>query len=116
MSWRKLLAENRVEAIATSLEEIAGLRDLVSRNLKDASLSGLSVDGRFAMAYNAARLLSTIAIRVSGYRVKGHGGAHFNTFLALEAAMGASISSLAGYFDSCREKRNELSYDAAGIT
>lgn len=76
---------------------------------------GLSADGRFSMAYNAARTLATIAIRASGYRVKQPGGAHRNTFLALPVAMGPAFDTLATYFDSCRQSRNDLSYDAANV-
>lgn len=67
------------------------------------------------MAYNAARILATIVVRAAGYRVKPAGGAHKNTFLALEAALGSSIAKLAAYFDACREKRNELSYEQADV-
>ncbi|UCF35204.1 MAG: hypothetical protein JSV78_07845 [Phycisphaerales bacterium] len=67
------------------------------------------------MAYNAARTLATIAIRASGYRVKQTGGAHYNTFLALPVAMGASFDTPAAYFNSCRQTRNELNYGAASV-
>ena len=67
------------------------------------------------MAYNAARTLATIAIRASGYRIKQTGGAHYNTFLALPAAMGPAFDTLADYFDNCRKARNDLSYDAASV-
>ena len=42
-------------------------------------------------------------------------GAHYNTFLAVEAAIGSSAAALAAYLDNCRVKRNELSYDAANL-
>lgn len=67
------------------------------------------------MAYNAARTLATMSIRASGYRVKHVGGAHYNTFLALTAAMGAAYDTLATYFDGCRQSRNDLSYGAASV-
>jgi hypothetical protein len=67
------------------------------------------------MAYNAARTLATVSIRASGYRVKPFGGAHYNTFLALTAAMGAAYDTLAIYFDGCRQARNDLSYGAASV-
>lgn len=67
------------------------------------------------MAYNAARALATIAIRASGYRVKQIGGAHYNTFLALPAAMGSACEPLATYFDVCRQSRNDLSYGLASV-
>ncbi len=67
------------------------------------------------MAYNAARVLATMAIRASGCRVKESAGGHYITFLALPAAMGAAFDVLATYFDSCRRSRNQLSYDAANV-
>ncbi|MCK4340788.1 MAG: hypothetical protein KAY37_03585 [Phycisphaerae bacterium] len=67
------------------------------------------------MAYNAARTLATMAIRAAGYRVKQTGGAHYNTFLALEAAMDPSVATIAAYLNNCRVKRNELSYGAAAL-
>lgn len=67
------------------------------------------------MAYNAVRSLATMTIRASNDRVKAQGGAHHNTFLALEAAMGTAVANLAAYFDICREKRNELSYETGTV-
>ena len=67
------------------------------------------------MAYNAARTLANASIRASGYRVKQVGGAHYNTFLALPVALGPTFDTLAAYFDSCRQSRNDLSYGAASV-
>ncbi len=61
--------------------------------------------------YNAARLHAVRAIRAAGFRVKQQGGGHYNTFLALEVALGASSSDLVVYLDACRERRNVLTYD-----
>ena len=47
-------------------------------------------------------------------RVKGAGGAHYNTFVALEAADPKRFAGPAAYFNLCREKRNELSYVRPG--
>ena len=110
------MAEERVERHTTSQQEIDDLRGIVARNLHDASLPELSDDNRFGLAYEAALLLGKITIACAGYRVKTHGGAHVTTFLALPVAMGKSVEDLADYFDRCRRKRNELSYDAAGVT
>jgi len=100
---------------ATTKSEIDELLALAERNLKDAALPQLSSDGRFSMAYNAARTLANVIIRASGYRVKQTGGAHYNTFLALPVAMSPGFDTLAAYFDSCRQSRNDLSYGAASI-
>ena len=61
------------------------LRSIVTRSLKDVTAPGLSADGRFIMAYDAARTLSLMIVRSAGYRPRAV-GSHYNTFVALEAA------------------------------
>ena len=119
MDWKRLIAERRVEAAPrASKPELDELRVMVERNLGDAELAGISDEGRFSMAYNAARLVAVMAIRVSGYRVK-QPGAHFNTFQALAAVEAPGIAAMASYLDICRVKRNEVSYvrahDVTGV-
>lgn len=114
MIWEELLAQRRVAREPTDREEIERLRALAQRNLKDAAIEELSEDGRFERAYAAARALATIVIRVCGYRVR-QPGAHYGTFLALEAADPETFAVFATYFDSCRGLRNTLSYDAVDV-
>jgi hypothetical protein len=64
------------------------------------------------MAYDAARTLSLMIVRASGYRPRSVGG-HYNTFLALETAE-PTFAKLSAYFDGCRMKRNDCEYDFAG--
>lgn len=90
------------------------MRAIVARCLKDCSYP-LYPDNKFGLAYTAARTLAAMAVYAAGYRVKHRLGGHYNTFLALKIALGPSIESLADYLDDCREKRNELSYEAAGV-
>ena len=75
---------------------------------------GLSTDRQFATAYNAVLQLAKMAIASAGYRVVG-AGHHQTTFEAVELALGARVSSLASYFDTCRRKRNILDYDTAQV-
>jgi hypothetical protein len=46
------------ESRATSKQEIAGLLDVASRNLGDAQVEQLSLDGRFNCAYEAGLMLA----------------------------------------------------------
>ncbi len=114
MTWKKLLEERRIGRQAPRKEELAHLRAVAARDLADARIEALSTDGRFAHAYEAARALATIVVRASGYRVKPAGGAHYSTFRALEAADPRRFTRHSAYFNSCREKRNDLSYELAG--
>ena len=112
MSWAKLLADNRVTPLAPSKAELDNLRSIVTRSLSDAGAPGLSADARFIFAYDAARTLSLLVVRAAGYRPRSV-GAHYNTFLALEA-VDQRFAGLSIYFDSCRMKRNRCEYDLAG--
>src|SRR5436309_2184642 len=106
MTWRKLEAAGRVAPHRTSTRELADLREAAERNLRDAALPGLSVDNSFGVAYEAALLVSKMAIACAGYRVKGL-GAHETTFIALELSLGSDVSTAARYFERCRRKRND---------
>ncbi len=97
----------------TSREEIDKFRTAALRSLRDAGVPGLSPDGRFKLAYEAVVLLARMVLACSGYRVKGP-GAHRTTFVALARVMGSS-SAEADYFDRCRRKRNELTYERADV-
>jgi uncharacterized protein (UPF0332 family) len=88
---------------------------LVSRDLKDAGIEGLSADRRFATAYNAVLQLSKMAIACAGYRVAAGSGHHQKTFDAVKIALGTTAENLADYFETCRRKRNKIDYDAAEV-
>ena len=115
MTWKELLEQGRVERRPGKSRELKELRAVAERSLGDARLEGISIDGKFGHAYEAARALATMVIRAAGYRVRAHGGGHYNTFLALEAADPKLFARQAAYFNVCREKRNELSYEMVGV-
>lgn len=110
MSWESLLQAQRIKPHRTSRQELDDLRDVVERDLRDAAVTALSDDRRFATAYNAVVQLATMVVACAGYRVAGVGH-HHTTLEALELAMGSSVSSLTAYFDTCRRKRNQVDYD-----
>jgi uncharacterized protein (UPF0332 family) len=82
--------------------------------MRDAQAEGISLDRKFATAYNAALGLATVILYCKGYQ--GYGKAHhFTTFQAMKIILGKDYAELADYFDSCRTKRNALDYDLAGV-
>lgn len=115
MPWKRLLEQRRVVAEQTTQAELEAQVGLAARALADARVEAVSDDGRFDRAYDAARALATVVIRTAGYRVKGVGGGHYNTFLALEAADPLRFTAIAAYFNLCRDKRNQLSYVNPGV-
>lgn len=116
MNWSNLTANRIVQTHTTGKQEIENLRELISRDLKDADLDGLSDDRQFATAYNAVLQLSKMAIACAGYRVSTGVGHHQKTFEAAKIALGTSVAeSLTDYFETCRRKRNNIDYDAAEV-
>lgn len=111
MSWRTLLDGKKVAVEPSSKKELDELRAMVAINLKDAKVTGISAQGRYEFAYNAARLMATIVVRASGYRVIARNGHHYFTFQAL-AASDSSFAVMAVYFDRARDQRNDFMYDA----
>lgn len=101
-SWQQCLAKGDVKTHQTSKQEIDNLRALITRDLADAAVTGLSADRQFATAYNAALQAATIAIECSGYRVSARSGHHKVTFelaalaTALRRLRSPTISMLVG--------------------
>ena len=101
----------------TSPRELDELRAVVDRDLKDASIDQLSADRRFAVAYNAIQQLAKMVLACAGYRVSStKGGHHATTFEATSLILGPAHQDLIDYFDTCRQKRNQVNYDHAGLT
>ncbi len=115
MSWNQLLAKGDVKSHQTSRQELDDIRSLITRDLSDAAVPGLSADRRFATAYNAALQVGKIATACTGYRVSARAGHHAITFQCAQLALGDGASALTDYFDACRRKRNVIDYDNSSV-
>jgi hypothetical protein len=65
-SWQQWLVKGDVKRNQTGKQEIENLLALITRDLADAAVTGLSADPRFATACNAVLQAGTIAIACSG--------------------------------------------------
>src|SRR5580658_1662132 len=115
MIWKKLLAEHKVHAHSTSKKELDALRAVITRDLSDAAVKGLSEDRRFATAYNAALQTAKMAIACAGYRLASTQGHHRLTFDGARLALGASAARSLDFFEACRRKRNVIDYDQSSV-
>jgi len=113
MSLKELCDQDKLKPHKTSKKEINNLIRVVRRDLKDAKVKGISVDRKFATAYNAVLQTATILLYCRGYKPKGV-GYHFTVFQTMKEIMGNNYHDLADYFDACRAKRNITDYDYAG--
>jgi len=112
MSLKAWLAKGALRAHKPSRREIAGLLALADRSLADAGIGGLSAEGRFQFAYNAALTMASAALHAAGYRTNSNSpGHHAITVESTEHTFGAD-AALVRKFDGFRRKRNRVSYDA----
>jgi len=109
MSLQDLVKSRDVIEQKTSKSEVQGLLGLARRSLSDAALDGLSAEGRFKLAYEAALQLSTVPLRCAGYRTRGQAH-HWAIFHVLPEVMGEAEKNAADYFESCRGKRATAVY------
>lgn len=113
MSLERLFKQDKLKVHRTSKKEVNNLLRVIKRDLRDAKIKGLSVDRKFATAYNAALQGGTILLYCRSYKPRGVGH-HFIVFQAMKDIMGKGFYDLADYFDACRAKRNLTDYDYAG--
>lgn len=86
--------------------EFAGLKRSGLARLQDAGNDGLSLEGRFDLAYNAAHALSLAALRWHGYRV----GNRYIVFQALPHTLGLG-QEVWRVLAKCHEMRNLGEYE-----
>lgn len=116
MRLRDWLEAGDLQEQPATADEIARLLDIAGRDLTDAAVSGLSRDRRFAIAYDAALVLSTAALRAAGYRPRGSSaGHHWLVFALLPEIMGQEVRSRSRYYQACRRKRHQATYEQAGV-
>ncbi len=86
--------------------EFAGLKRSGLARLQDASNAGLSLEGRFDLAYNAAHALSLAALRWHGCRA----GSRYIVFQALPHTLGLG-PEVWRVLAKCHEVRNLGEYE-----
>lgn len=114
MSLKDWKLNDWLVAHTTSPQEIAGLLAVVDRDLQDSAVSGLSVDWRLNIAYNAALQAATAALAACGYRAvrEAH---HFRVIQSLVYTIGLEGNTVM-QFDAFRKKRNVGGYERAGMS
>jgi uncharacterized protein (UPF0332 family) len=96
--------------------EITRLLEVARRDLADAAASGLSLDRQFAIAYEAAYSLAIVVLRAEGYRTRsGAAGHHWLAFAVLPEIVGEMAVARARYYQSCRRKRHQATYEQTGV-
>ena len=73
MSLHQWPDDGWIGKIEPSQQEVTSLLRIADRELNDASVAGLSPDGRLEHAYAAVRVLCQVALHAGGYAEDGVG-------------------------------------------
>ena len=96
----------------SSPEEMRGLFSVIDRSILDSKAIGLSPDGKFAFAYNAALQCAMAALAAEGYR-PGRGSHHHHAIESLKLTLGESEKKVR-LLDAARKKRAVSIYELSG--
>lgn len=99
----------------TTIAEVAQLRQVIDRDIADASVEVLSDDGRFSHAYDAALQLCILALRAEGFKVKKGQGHHKKSIESLTLVLGDSFREVADHIERCSRLRGQAIYDRIGV-
>jgi hypothetical protein len=95
---------------------VRNLLGVVDRELSDAGVAGLSDDGRFTHAYDAALLLCKLALHASGFEVQKRVTGHHSLWInSLEFTLGEAHRATLIHLSKSSKLRHLTLYDHAGV-
>ncbi len=98
-----------------TVAEVAQPLKVVDREISDADAGGLSCDGRFMHAYDAALVLCKVALRAEGYAVTKGQGHHKYMIESLKFTLGTPWNETSDFLEYCSRKRGQALYEQVGV-
>jgi hypothetical protein len=99
-----------------TVAEVRNLLGVVDREIADAGVAGLSDDGRFTHAYDAALLLCKLALHASGFEVQKRAPGHHSLWInSLEFTLGGGQKTTLIHLSKSSKLRHTSMYDHAGV-
>ena len=114
MSLEQWLRNGWLQQSEPTVAQIQQLQRVVDRDVSDAQVVGLSPDGRFQHAYDAALQLCMIALLASGYQVPKGAGRHKRGIDSLRYTLGDRWSESADHIERCSRLRGQAIYERIG--
>ena len=116
MSLPNWLQSGQLISHQATVAEVCSLLGVVDRELADAGVTGLSDDGRFTHAYDAALLLCKLALHASGFAVQKRAAGHHALWInSLEFTLGGEHKAAAIHLSKSSKLRHTSLYDHAGV-
>jgi hypothetical protein len=117
MTYDALLDEERIRRVSVPEErrraDVETLLDVATREMCDAEVEALSLEGRYEHAYSAVRALAEAVMVAEHFRPSGGPGQHEVVFAFLRHVPTAGWQGEAEYFDACRQRRHLVVYRRA---
>ena len=115
MSLEQWEANAWIMKVTPSTPVIFNLISVARREISDASLEGMSTDGRFDHAYDAIRVLSELVLHAHGYAVCKGTHQHQRVIDSLEFTLGGDFAGEVAFFDQARRLRHQSMYERTGV-
>jgi hypothetical protein len=116
MSLQNWLQIGHLTNHQATVAEVRNLLGVVDRELADAGVAGLSDDGRFTHAYDAALLLCKLALHASGFEVLKRAPGHHSLWInSLEFTLGEAHKETLIHLSKSSKLRHTSLYDHAGV-
>jgi hypothetical protein len=116
MSLQNWLQIGHLTDHQATVAEVRNLLGVVDRELADAGVAGLSDDGRFTHAYDAALLLCKLALHASGFAVQKRAPGHHSFWInSLEFTLGEAHKETLIHLSKSSKLRHTSLYDHAGV-
>jgi hypothetical protein len=116
MSLQNWLQIGHLTNHQATVAEVGNLLGVVDRELADAGVTGLSDDGRFTHAYDAALLLCKLTLHASGFEVQKRAPGHHSLWInSLEFTLGPAHKGTLVHLSKCSKLRHISLYDHAGV-
>jgi hypothetical protein len=115
MSLQQWLDNAWIKRVRPSGHVVESLLAIAEREIGDASLEGISVDGRFDHSYDAIRSLCEVALHASGYEVPRGGRKHERVIESLKFTVDGPWTDEVDLFDRSRRLRHQSIYERIGV-
>ena len=94
--------------------EIENLLGIVERELRDATVEGISLDAKLGMLYNATLKLADVALRRAGYRATGSRH-HYYVSNSIPLTMGDEWTRETRFLAEIQKLRHRADYESVGV-
>lgn len=114
MSLQQWVENGWARKIEPTPRGVSDLLAIVNREIADASLTGMSPDGKFDHAYDAVRNLCEVMTYASGFAI-GRERKHEWAIQSLKFTVSGEAAEKIDYLDRCRRLRHKTRYERADV-